>query len=119
MKPLNQRQSAFVQAYIQHGVASRAAIEAGYSEKTAYSQAERLLRNVGIRAEIERLGKKTESAAVADAAERREFWTSVMRDSDGDMKDRLKASELLGRTGGDFIERSESSGTLIVRVVRE
>lgn len=52
---LSPRQLAFAAAYAKHGVASRAAIEAGYSEKTAASQAERLLRNVGIRTEVDRL----------------------------------------------------------------
>lgn len=47
---------------------------------------------------------------IADAKERRRFWTSVMRDSNADMKDRLKASELSGKADGDFIERREITG---------
>lgn len=119
MKPLTPRQAAFAQAYARHGVAERAALEAGYSERTARGSAQRLLANAGIAAEVERLSKKTESAAVADATERREFWTAVMRNDEGDMKDRLKASELLGRTGGDFIDRVDNSGAVTITVVRE
>lgn len=66
MKELSPRQLAFAAAYAKHGVASRAAVEAGYSEKTAASQAERLLRNVGIRAEVERLGAKATEKAEVD-----------------------------------------------------
>lgn len=47
------KQQAFVEAYLRHFNASRAAIEAGYSEKTAYSQGHRLLKKAEIRAAIE------------------------------------------------------------------
>jgi hypothetical protein len=55
-------------------------------------------------------------------AERQQFWTAVLRgEESAEMKDRLKASELLGKCQGDFIERVESSGIqeIIVRYVRE
>lgn len=62
--------------------------------------------------------------AIADVLERRRFWTSMMRDEGAEPKDRLKASELLGRAGGDFVERREVSGpdggpveTQVVQVV--
>lgn len=46
---LNPRQRAFVTAYIANGFnATQAAITAGYSEETAYSQGSRLLKNVEI-----------------------------------------------------------------------
>jgi len=55
-------------------------------------------------------------SSIADALERRRFWTTMMR-SDGtdgrpalEPKDRLKASELLGKAGGDFVTRVEQSG---------
>lgn len=50
---LNDRQTAFVNAYLANGFnATRAAIEAGYSEKTARQQAVRLLTNVYIAAAV-------------------------------------------------------------------
>ena len=48
--------------------------------------------------------------------ERQEFWTRIAqgKELDGDtmpaMRDRIKASELLGKTQGDFIDRVEHSG---------
>lgn len=45
------------------------------------------------------------SARIATSRERQEFWTAVMRGDPGyeaEMKDRIKASELLGKTQGDF-----------------
>ncbi len=50
---LNDRQTAFVAAYVAYRNATKAAIEAGYSHKTAASQGERLLRNVEVRAAID------------------------------------------------------------------
>jgi len=49
---LNARQQIFVSAYLAHKNATRAAIEAGYSEKTAHSQGPRLLENVEIKAAL-------------------------------------------------------------------
>lgn len=35
------------------------------------------------------------------------------------MRERLKASELLGKSEGDFLDRVEQGGEMVVRVVRE
>jgi hypothetical protein len=51
---LNDKQAAFAREYCVDKNATQAAIRAGYSAKTAYSQGERLLRHVEVRAEIER-----------------------------------------------------------------
>ena len=50
---MTQRQRAFVRAYLECANASEAARRAGYSQRTAYSQGYRLLRNVEIVGEIE------------------------------------------------------------------
>lgn len=61
---LTTKQRAFVEAYLSNGFnATQAAITAGYSQKTAYSQGARLLKNVEVRAQIEaRLGEMAMSA---------------------------------------------------------
>lgn len=61
---LKTKPRAFVEAYLANGFnATKAAKAAGYSEKTAYSQGGRLLKNVEIKQEIEkRLGEMTMSA---------------------------------------------------------
>lgn len=45
---LTNKQQAFINAYLHSFNATKAAIEAGYSEDTAYSQGSRLLKNVEI-----------------------------------------------------------------------
>jgi len=57
---------------------------------------------------------------VASRLERLSMWTSIMRDKKQFTKDRLKASELLGRAHMDFVEKTvvETTGPLQVSVVR-
>lgn len=50
---LNIRQEKFVSAYLKHGNATQAAIDAGYSDKTAHSAGPRLLDNVEVAQAIE------------------------------------------------------------------
>jgi len=58
-KPLSARRIAFAHHYVANGFnGTQAAISAGYSEDTATSQAERLLRNVDIKALIDELKSK-------------------------------------------------------------
>ena len=53
MRKVRQRRTRFIKEYLIDQNATRAAKEAGFSEKTAYSQGQRLLKNVEVRAEIE------------------------------------------------------------------
>ena len=106
---LNYRQRAFVEAYC--GDAQAAAIAAGYSPKTAKVVGCRMLKNPEIAGLIEAREMARASAAVATREERQAFWTAVMRDAAEPMKNRLRASELLGRCCGDFLERVQVSTT--------
>lgn len=53
LKPLNRKQKVFVAEYVKCWNASEAARRAGYSEKTARSIGQRLLKDVAIKAEID------------------------------------------------------------------
>lgn len=102
---IDERRRRFVEAYMGEsaGNATEAAKIAGYSPKTAYSQGQRLLKNVEIQAAIQE--RQDADPAIATREERQRFWTEVMNDVGADMKDRLRASEILGRASGDFIDR--------------
>jgi hypothetical protein len=41
---------------------------------------------------------------IADRQERQKFWSMMMRDTSEDAKDRLKASDLLGKSEADFTD---------------
>jgi len=99
------------------GNATEAAIAAGYSHQTARAQGSRLLTNADIREAIEARRSKASERLIATREDRQRFWTGVLRDVGAEMRDRLKASELLGKSEADFTEKVEHSGVMAVNVV--
>lgn len=115
------KQQAFVEHYAACGNATEAARLAGYKHPRQ-AGAENMSKHVTQDA-LSELTAKVTNARIATAQERQEFWTAVMRADKGyeaEMKDRLKASELLGKANMDFIERTEIAGvvTHVVRYVK-
>ena len=106
---MTHRQELFVQEYLTSLNATQSAIKAGYSPKTAYSQGQRLLKNVEVLQAINKVMNERKSALIATREQRQEFWTAVMNDCDTAMKDRLKASELLGKSEGDFTDKIQAN----------
>lgn len=53
------------------------------------------------------LTKEIKSNSIAELEDIFEFWTKVFRDKDEYMKNRIKASELLAKAKGGFIEKVE------------
>lgn len=100
---LNAKQSAFVEAY--NGNATEAALKAGYSPKTAVFQGSKLLRNRKVAEALQTRQERESRARIATRQQRQEFWTETMQGTENEMRDRLKASELLGKSEGDFLER--------------
>lgn len=115
--PLNERQRRFAELYAATGNALQSAIGAGYSEQSARSQSDRLLKNAEVLAYLRTMTAEARASRIADVAELREFWTSTFRDGAHEMKDRLKASDMLGKSLGVFIEKREQSGGLKIQVV--
>ena len=113
---MNERQKKFVAAYARLGNAAQAAIEAGYSAKTARQIGQALLTKIDIKNAVAVLTEKTHSDLIATAQERQQMLTEIMRDKNQRVSDRLKANELLSRMQGDFIERIEHSGGQELRV---
>lgn len=105
------KQKKFIELY--SGNATEAATLAGFSPKTAYSQGQRLLKNVEIVEQIRQRENKYISTIAADRQERQGFWTSLMRNPEERTSDRLKASELLAKSEGDFLERVETNALRI------
>jgi len=102
------KQRRFVEAF--DGNATEAARVAGYSPRTAYAQGARLLKNVEVRAAIEAREREPREHRIATREERQGFWTAIMEDPSEETRDRLRASELLGRSQADFLDRVERSG---------
>lgn len=134
---LNERQMRFVDEYMIDLNATQAAIRAGYSVKTAYSQGQRLVKNVEIKTELAERMEKVRSLKIADATEIMEYLTSVMRgESEAevvvvegcgegfssartmqkapDEKEKLKAAELLGKRYNMFNDKLNVDGVIPV-----
>ena len=117
---LSPKQKLFCELYAGNGGnGRRAATEAGYKNPDVISAQN--LKKLNIIDYLSSLTEDARSARIATAAERQQFWTSVLRaeepsgkDQEGndsfDMKDRLKASELLGRSQGQFVDKKEHTG---------
>jgi phage terminase small subunit len=104
---LTEKQRRFVEAYMGEaaGNGTRAAELAGYqgNRRTLESIGSENLRKPEIvRAMTQRVA---DDPVVADRKLRQQFWSDVMRDVDVELRWRLKASELLGKSQGDFVER--------------
>ena len=76
---LNQRQKLFASEYIKLGNGTQAAINAGYSERTASSQSERLLRNAEIKSFIQGEVEKMHSENIMDAKEALSILSDIAR----------------------------------------
>ena len=104
---MTDKQQFFVQEYLKDFNATQAAIRAGYSKKTAGAIGAENLTKPEIQEALQKAMSERTSALIADRQTRKEFWTSTMFDADTAMKDRLKASELLGKSEGDFMIQAE------------
>ena len=103
---LTERQKRFVREYAKCANAVAAARAAGY--KCPDPQGRENLRKPTIAAAIAELMAGRETSDIATIAERQRFWSAVLRgEHEAEMRDRLKASELLGKSQADFIERRE------------
>ncbi len=119
MDKLTQRQKAFAENFAISGVAEQSAIDAGYSERYARGNAHKLVAKSGIKEYLQTLNNAIVSDKIADMQEIKEFWTNTIRDNELDLKDRLKASELIAKTNGAFIDKVQHSGTISNEVVIE
>lgn len=102
------KQEIFVDEYLACFNATEAAKRAGYSEKTAYSIGQENLTKPEIKQAIAQAMNERKATIIATREQRQKFWTEIMNDVEEDTKNRLRASELLGRACGDFVERIEA-----------
>jgi phage terminase small subunit len=113
MTELTFKQKQFCEFYVGSGNASEAARLAGYSAKSAYATGHENLKKHEVVEYIKSLNQAMSSTRIASAVERQEFWTAIMR---GEMPEidgiQLKASEVLAKAQGDFIQKVEVTSDL-------
>lgn len=130
---MNAKQKRFCDEYLIDCNATQAAIRAGYSEKSAGRNADRMMKNDEIKSYIEEQLERIHNEKTADVQEVLEYLTSVLRGEssssvlslcgDGcqtvvekppDEKERLKAAELIGKRYGLFKDGLDVSGAVPV-----
>ena len=136
---LNARQKAFCEYYVASGNATESAIKAGYKEKYARQNVPKLLQNTTVKMYIDDLMKQLQSDRIATAEEVLQFLTATLRGEvteevvvggfgksatekivkNVDLKDRIKAAELLGKRYRLFTDKVEIEGVLPVMIVGE
>lgn len=133
---LNEKQQRFADEYLIDLNATRAAIRAGYSEKTAYSQGERLLRHAEVKSYIKEKMDERKEDTIASADEVMRYLTAVIRgqsrshvlarndlgaeyilEKPPDEKERLKAAELMGKRHQLFTDKVKVDGNMPVMIV--
>nr|DAM59392.1 MAG TPA: Terminase small subunit [Caudoviricetes sp.] len=109
---LNARQKAFCEYYVASGNATEAAIKAGYKEKYAGVNADKLLKNTNIQKYIEELQEKATGNRIMTAIERREFLTKLILKEETKDTDRLKALDILNKMDGEYTQKVEVNGNI-------
>lgn len=132
---MTEKQKRFVEEYLIDLNATQAAIRAGYAEKSAGRNADRLMKNDEIKSSIDAKLAEIQSEKTAQAQEVMEYLTSVMRGEhteqtlrlvgdgvqeitniDVPAKDRIKAAELLGKRYGLFKDNLQMDGDLSLNI---
>ena len=136
---LNARQKSFCEFYVASGNATESAIKAGYKEKYAGVNADKLLKNTNISKYIKEITEEHTKNRISKAEEILEFLTATLRgevteevvvggfgksatekiSKNVDLKDRLKAAELLGKRYRLFTDKVEVDGVVPVMIVGE
>ena len=128
MSKLNDKQKAFADYYIESLNAYESAKRAGYSEAYAKSQSYKLLENVGIKNYIEERMESKDNYRIASQDEILQILTDIARGIAEEevvqfsqlgeelrttrkptIKDRMKASELLGKRYRMWVDKVEAN----------
>lgn len=115
---MNKKQTAFTVEYVKDHNATQAAIRAGYSPKSAYSQANDLLKKHDIQEAIKDLedAASVRSGITVDTIVRR--LDSIASNPDARDADRIKADELLGKFLGMFTDKVRVEGQIDTNVTK-
>lgn len=103
---VKERYDAFAEAYVANACnGAMAARIAGYSVKRDFQTANRLVSISYVKDKIAEIKAKIKVKCVATKQQRQEFWSETYQDKAVKMADRLRSSELLGKSECDFVEK--------------
>ena len=112
---MNDKEKRFAELYIQCGNAVKAAVGAGYSEKTARFASNWLnpQKPTKYKAElaqyIDELNERLRSESIMSAAERQEMLSSIAKDENEITAVRIRAIDTLNKMDGQYISKIQAS----------
>ncbi len=138
MGKMTEKQRRFADEYIRLGEITKAAVNAGYSTKSAYAIGEENLKKPIIKSYINERLEYLKKDSIADQDEVLQYLTSVMRGQqveqtlrgagDGlqvidnievDAAKRIKAAELLGKRYATWTDKQQIEGNVPVQIVED
>lgn len=109
---MTEKQQRFCDEYLIDCNATQAAIAAGYSKRTAYSQGQRLLKNVEVKNYIAHQQKERSKKSLLTFEERQCILAEIAKDPNSNKSDRIKALDVYNKMDGAYIERVQMSATV-------
>lgn len=106
------KQQRFCDEYLIDCNATRAAIAAGYSKQTAYSQGQRLLKNVETKNYIAQKQEERSRQSLLTFEERQRILAEIAKDPNSNKSDRIKALDVYNKMTGAYVERVQMSATV-------
>ncbi len=102
---LNERQRKFAEFYVQNGNAAESAKKAGYSEKFAAQNANKLLKNTNVSKYIKQLSDKIEDECILNAKDRQIILSKIAKDDMNEPSDRIKSIDVLNKMSGEYLQK--------------
>lgn len=106
---MNLKQQKFAEYYAQSGNATQSAECAGYSLQTAYSQGQRLLKNVEVSAYIQELSRQEQNERIINAKERQVLLSDIARNENNTAAERIKAIDTLNKMTGEYVAKVQAN----------
>lgn len=92
---MTDRQKKFAEYFADSLNPEKSAVMAGYSQKTAFSNAQRLLKNPDVSGYIQKLSKDKQSAGILSEKQCRAVLSSIAVDGDSSASEKIKAVGML------------------------
>lgn len=106
---LNIRQKKFAEYYAQSGNAADSAVKAGYSEKYAAQNTDKLLKNTNISNYIKELFEKAKDERILTAKDRQVMLSDIARDKENFAADRIRAVDTLNKMTGEYTVKVDTT----------
>lgn len=105
---MTERQKKFAEYYAQCGNAAQSAIQAGYSEKYAGQNADKLLKNTNVADYIRELTEDAQTARIMTARERQALLSDMAKNGKNSPADRIRAIDTLNKMTGEYTTKIQA-----------